>query len=832
MRLSVRLSLLTTSLVFLAVAGSLGSIAITLRSDVEPALFAELERGSMVANSLLGHQGELLSAAARSLAEAPLLRAALSSAAVDAPTLQGIADEQRMILEADVLLLLDPQARLKAKSPASIDLPSALAPLAAADAPQPLVLGDGLFLAVALPVTAGDRHLGVLILANALATPFLQAVARQSGAEVLLDAEGRLHADALRSVDAQRLAQIPLTTGRVSAITVSGVAVAALRLPIGESANLTLVATYDEALRSFRSTVRRLVLFGLLFFAAAGFVSVVLARGIARRIAAVAESVAKVAEGDLTRRIQAASSDEVGDLARSVDSMASGVKDIVGQVRTSFRALADAANRYDSLGIRVRAGVEDQLHEAENTASSMAQIAAQLEAVARGIDSMAGSVMATVDAVHTLEASNQGVARGFTSLTRSIERTSITAGQMARAVEAVSARVAGFEDGVARGGATVEELAASVLSTVRLANDLTAAATQAADVVDDLLRNSETIGGQVHEVESLSNRAAAEVTAGNQAIRSALSAMGRIAEHTDETAAHMRDLDQHSRAIGKIIEVIEEIADQTNLLALNAAIEAARAGESGRGFAVVADEVRKLAEKSLAATKEIGHVIGIVQEKTGRAMVAVARSETETREGKRLADRAGEALEAILHGVNATSRLAVEAGRLVRDQAEAFGRVTVVVSTMRAAANDAAVAVREQDQGGHDIRSAIATIRSLTREVVGDVEILRNGAAEIARVVAEMNQMTGTVTALMQAQSQGLIEIGRISERMKRATDDVASHTSEQRKAGQLVVSAAQRITDVARECLVSVDEIAMSARGLAEQSHALEERLALFRVE
>jgi methyl-accepting chemotaxis protein len=93
--------------------------------------------------------------------------------------------------------------------------------------------------------------------------------------------------------------------------------------------------------------------------------------------------------------------------------------------------------------------------------------------------------------------------------------------------------------------------------------------------------------------------------------------------HAKSTQALMDKLTISAKDIGKVVDIINDIADQTNLLALNATIEAASAGEAGKGFAVVATEVKELAKQTSFATEEIVKQIDDIQLNSLQAAKAI-----------------------------------------------------------------------------------------------------------------------------------------------------------------------------------------------------------------
>ncbi len=149
-----------------------------------------------------------------------------------------------------------------------------------------------------------------------------------------------------------------------------------------------------------------------------------------------------------------------------------------------------------------------------------------------------------------------------------------------------------------------------------------------AGATEEISATTEQVAGSVRSLRDDTASAHEAAANGGQTIRDAMDALTETASVMQASAEQLKQLEQHSKDIDKVMSMINDLAEQTNLLALNAAIEAARAGEQGRGFAVVADEVRSLAERTGSATGEITRTVRAIQEQTQSVIGIMEQSRT------------------------------------------------------------------------------------------------------------------------------------------------------------------------------------------------------------
>ena len=226
-----------------------------------------------------------------------------------------------------------------------------------------------------------------------------------------------------------------------------------------------------------------------------------------------------------------------------------------------------------------------------------------------------------------------------------------------------------------------------------------------------------SVARNASEASHASERAQNKARAGREIVEQSVKAIETVRNDTLALKQNMEALGHQAESIGAVMTVISDIADQTNLLALNAAIEAARAGEAGRGFAVVADEVRKLAEKTMAATKEVGTAISGIQNGTKLSVDAVTRTT--------------ENLEGATATVNSSGQSLVE---IVRESEHTADQVRNI-----------ATAAEEQSASSEEISRSLAGINQSAEETAS---AMQHSAKSVSSLSAQARQLQDLVNKL------------------------------------------------------------------------------------
>ena len=193
-----------------------------------------------------------------------------------------------------------------------------------------------------------------------------------------------------------------------------------------------------------------------------------------------------------------------------------------------------------------------------------------------------------------------------------------------------NAMLGDFQDLIKTVNQALEMLDAATNELARSTADTSRGMQQQQNETDMVATAVTEMGATINEIAGNTETTAAKAEAtnhnaqnGRNEVQQTVNRINALSERLQDATNVVAELEQDSKTIGSVLDVIRGIAEQTNLLALNAAIEAARAGEQGRGFAVVADEVRNLAMRTQESTRQIESIVNGLQGRTGNIVQVI-----------------------------------------------------------------------------------------------------------------------------------------------------------------------------------------------------------------
>jgi len=320
------------------------------------------------------------------------------------------------------------------------------------------------------------------------------------------------------------------------------------------------------------------------------------------------------------------------------------------------------------------------------------------------------------------------------NLTQRLEATSRDEiGDLSRALNAMVENLAALLKRITSGAdilagastelsATSTQLASGAEEATAQSATVAGAAEEMSSTLSQMAESAGQVASSVRTVAAAVEQMTVSIAGVTTSAGSAASVAGDAARLAATSNEKIRQLGTAADAIGRVIEVIQDIADQTNLLALNATIEAARAGEAGKGFAVVASEVKALARQTAEATDDIRRRIEAIQGSTQDAVQSIG-------EISGVIAKVDEVSRSIATAMAEQSLPTKEIAQSVAQTTDAAAAMTTGVSQSAEAGKDITRNIAGVDQAARQTAQGASQVQTAGNEMSRLAEDLQNAAS-------------------------------------------------------------------------------------------------------
>ncbi|MET8152336.1 methyl-accepting chemotaxis protein [Actinoplanes sp. NPDC049668] len=327
-------------------------------------------------------------------------------------------------------------------------------------------------------------------------------------------------------------------------------------------------ADAEAAYKSGRNFVIIVLVVGLVLATALGLA---IARGIVKRVGTVADVIDRIAEGDLTAKIGATSTDEIGRMGAQLDRATATLSSTISQISGSSHTLAGSAQEMTELSGRIAVNSEQTSTRAGHVSTAAEQVSANVATVAAASEEMSASIRE----IATSAADAADVARGAVEVAQSANTTvaklgvsSAEVGNIVKVITSIAeqtnllalnatieaARAGEAGKGFAVVASEVKDLAQEtakateeISSRIQAIQTDTSAAVDAiaqiAEVIERINAYSDTIASAVEEQTATTTeigRSVSEAAGGSTEIAQTITAVADAAQSTNDSVGESR----------------------------------------------------------------------------------------------------------------------------------------------------------------------------------------------------------------------------------------------------------------------------------------------------
>jgi len=324
-----------------------------------------------------------------------------------------------------------------------------------------------------------------------------------------------------------------------------------------------IMAEKEGTITSFaRQTALVMFMIVAVTFVVAIIVTSLVSRGITRPVKAMAQHLGEMAQGggDLTKRIEIISHDEVGQMASSFNLFVNKLEEIISEVRTSSDGIASAATQVATSAASLSQGTSEQAASIEETTSSLEQMSAS---ITQNADNSRQMEQMAVKGARDSEESGSAVRESVVAMKQIAEKISIIeeiayqTNLLALNAAIEAARAGEHGRGFAVVATEVRKLAERSQTAAQEIGGLAANSVGVAERSGELLRELvpaiKKTSELVQEVTASSREQSSGVTQINQAMTAVDTVTQRNAASAEELSSTAEELAAQSEALQQLM---------------------------------------------------------------------------------------------------------------------------------------------------------------------------------------------------------------------------------------------------------------------------------------